>query len=112
MKTKITTQPATLAVDNNTDTRYAFGSASLSAEQLDEVISTINQVKSLLPSMPDLTPLERQRISKLGARTRGFADAALEAATHDIASQRRPGWSGAAAGRGRFQARLSWPVTW
>ena len=26
--------------------------------------------------------------------------AALEAATHDIASQRRPGWSGAAAGRG------------
>ena len=83
MKTKITTQPATLAVDNNTDTRYAVGSASLSAEQLDEVISTINQVKSLLPSMPDLTPLERQRISKLGARTRGFADAALEAAKAD-----------------------------
>lgn len=83
MTTETTTQPATLAVDNNTDARYAFGSASLSPEQLDQVIATINQVKRLLPSMPDLTPAERQRISKLGSRTRGFADAALEAAKAD-----------------------------
>jgi hypothetical protein len=79
-----TAQTPTLAVDANTSNpSYPFAGASLSAQKLDSIIDTIAQLKGFLPPMSDLTPLDRQRMSKLGMRTRGFADAALEAAQTD-----------------------------
>jgi hypothetical protein len=84
-ETTPTTAPTTtLAVESTpSGTNYPFAGVTLTAGQLDSVIATIAQVRELLPAMHDLTPIDRQRISKLGMRTRGFADAALEAAKAD-----------------------------
>ena len=80
-----TTAPTTTPAVESTPsgTNYPFAGVTLTAGQLDSVIATIAQVRELLPAMHDLTPIDRQRISKLGMRTRGFADAALEAAKAD-----------------------------
>ena len=74
---------STPAVEDHTEANYPFRGASLSDEQVAEAIATINRLKEILPAMPGLTPLERQRLSKLGERSRGFADAALEAVCKD-----------------------------
>jgi hypothetical protein len=79
-----TTQTSTSGVQTTqSGTNYPFAGVTLTTGQLDSVIATIAQVRELLPPMHDLTPADRQRISKLGMRTRGFADAALEAAKAD-----------------------------
>ena len=79
----ITTQASTTVVEENPGSKYPFSAVSFTAEQLASTIDTINQLKGILPPMPGLTPLERRRMSKLGSKTRGFADAALEAAKTD-----------------------------
>lgn len=79
-----TTQTSTSRVQTTqSGTNYLFAGVTLTTGQLDSVIARIAQVRELLPPMHDLTPVERHRISKLGMRTRGFADAALEAAKAD-----------------------------
>ena len=85
MTDNTTPQPTTTSGVESTPsgTNYPFAGVTLTAGQLDSVIATIAQVRELLPAMHDLTPIDRQRISKLGMRTRGFADAALEAAKAD-----------------------------
>lgn len=79
----ITNAASTIVVEDNPGSKYPFASVSFTGEQLASTINTINQLKDILPLMPGLTPLERQRMSKLGSKTRGFADAALEAAKAD-----------------------------
>jgi hypothetical protein len=79
----ITNAASTSVVEDNPGSKYPFAAVSFTAEQLASTITTINQLKSILPQMPGLTPLERQRMSKLGSKSRGFADAALEAAKTD-----------------------------
>jgi hypothetical protein len=74
---------STTVVEENPGSKYPFSAVSFTAEQLASTIDTINQLKGILPPMPGLTPLERRRMSKLGSKTRGFADAALEAAKTD-----------------------------
>jgi hypothetical protein len=78
------TQPnPTPAVENNPGTKYPFASVTLTDEDLASVIGKVNELKGLLPPMPDLTPKERQRMSKLGTKSRGFADLAIETAKAD-----------------------------
>ena len=84
MQDNTTTQTSTSGVQTTqSGNNYPFAGVTLTSGQLDSVIATIAQVRELLPPMHDLTPADRQRISKLGMRTRGFADAALEAAKAD-----------------------------
>ena len=78
-----TATASTPVVEDNPGSKYPFSAVSFTSEQVASVIGNINQLKTLLPAMPGLTPLERQRMSKLGLKTRGFADAALEAAKAD-----------------------------
>lgn len=78
-----TATTSTPVVEDNPGSKYPFSAVSFTSEQVASVIGNINQLKTLLPAMPGLTPLERQRMSKLGLKTRGFADAALEAAKAD-----------------------------
>jgi hypothetical protein len=73
----------TPAVADNPGTKYPFASATLSGDQLSAVIAKIGELKGLLPPMPDLTPEERRRMSKLGSKSRGFADLAIETAKTD-----------------------------
>ena len=70
-------------VEDNPGSKYPFASVTLSDEQLGSVINKVNELKGLLPPMPDLTPKERQRMAKLGTKTRGFTDLALETAKAD-----------------------------
>lgn len=70
-------------VEDNPGSKYPFAAVNFTSEQLASVIENIGQLKSLLPVMPGLTPLERRRMSKLGSKSRGFTDAALEAAKTD-----------------------------
>lgn len=79
----ITMQASIPVVEDNPGSKYPFSAVSFTSEQVASVITNINQLKAVLPVMPGLTPLERQRMSKLGLKTRGFADAALEAAKAD-----------------------------
>jgi len=74
---------STPVVEDNPGSKYAFASVTLSDEQLGSVINKVNELKGLLPPMPDLTPKERQRMAKLGTKTRGFTDLALETAKAD-----------------------------
>jgi hypothetical protein len=85
MVTNTTTPTAASTADTTTNpaTNYTFSGATLAPEQLDLAAQTLGQLQSILQPMPDLTPLERQRISKIGIRTRGFVDAALDAAKSD-----------------------------
>lgn len=82
--TTITPDPSTLAVESTkANINYPYEGATLPPDQLELAVQAVAQLKASLPSLPDLTPLERQRISKLGIRSRGFVDAALEAVKTD-----------------------------
>jgi hypothetical protein len=76
-----TTSPE--VIEYEPDTKYPFHGKTLSKEQLDSALAAINGLKALLPPMPNLTALERRRIAKLGIKSRGFVDAAFEAAKKD-----------------------------
>lgn len=83
METTYTNATASTSVEGQPETNYPFQGVSLTDAQVASSIETINQLKAILPPMPGLTPQERQRLSKLGQKTRGFADAAIEAAKKD-----------------------------
>ena len=74
---------STPVVEDNPGSKYPFASVTLTDSQLDSIINKVNELKGLLPPMPGLTPTERQRMSKLGSKSRGFADLALETAKAD-----------------------------
>ena len=75
----VTNQTSTApVVADNPGSKYPFASVSLSDQDLTAIITKVNELKGLLPQMPDLTPTERQRMSKLGNKSRAFADLALE----------------------------------
>lgn len=65
------------------DVTYPLAEASLTDAQVASAIDSINQLKSLLPPLPGLTGLQRRRYSKLGTKTEGFVNTAIEAATKD-----------------------------
>lgn len=65
------------------DVTYPLADAALTDAQIASAIESINQLKSLLPPLPGLTGLQRRRFSKLGTKTQGFVDSAIEAATKD-----------------------------
>ena len=71
------------ADSNSTGGRYPFASVAITEAQLNTILKTLQQLRDSLPAMPDLTPSERKRISKLGTRSRGFANTAIEAAKAD-----------------------------
>lgn len=73
----------TPVVADNPGNKYPFANTTFTSEDLSAVLNKVNELKGLLPLMPDLTPSERQRMSKLGIKTRGFADLALETAKAD-----------------------------
>ena len=73
----------TPVVADNPGSKYPFASVSLSDTDLAAIINKVNELKQLLPPMPDLTPKERQRLSKLGTKSRGFAQLAIETAKAD-----------------------------
>ena len=78
------TEPWTTApVADNPGTKYPFATVAFTGADLVAVLNKVNELKALLPPMPDLTPTERQRMSKLGSKSRGFADLALETAKTD-----------------------------
>jgi hypothetical protein len=74
---------STPVVADNPGTKYPFASVSLSDADLAAIINKVTELKGLLPPMPDLTPTERRRMSKLGSKSRGFADLAIETAKAD-----------------------------
>ena len=73
----------TPVVADNPGTKYPFASVSLSDADLTAIINKVNELKGLLPPMPDLTPKERQRLSKLGTKSKGFTQIAIETAKTD-----------------------------
>jgi len=73
----------TAPVADNPGSKYPFASVSFTDADLVAVLNKVNELKGILPPMPDLTPVERQRMSKLGSKSRGFADLALETAKAD-----------------------------
>lgn len=75
-----TNETATPVVADNPGTKYPFANTAFTNEDLAAALNKVNELKGLLPPMPDLTPTERKRMSKLGIKTRGFADLALETA--------------------------------
>ena len=80
----VTNQTSTApVVADNPGSKYPFASVSLSGADLTAIINKVNELKQLLPPMPDLTPKERQRLSKLGTKSRGFAQLAIETAKAD-----------------------------
>ena len=83
MATNQTENNPTPVVADNPGSKYPFASVTLTDSQLGSIINTVTELKGLLPPMPDLTPLERRRMSKLGIKSRGFADLALETAKTD-----------------------------
>jgi hypothetical protein len=83
MKNEINTAPASTPVEGQLESNYPFQGVSLTDAQVDSSIETIKELKAILPPMPGLTPQERQRLSKLGQKSRGFADLAIEAAKKD-----------------------------
>lgn len=79
----LTNEVVTPVVADNPGSKYPFASVSLTGADMAAILGKVNELKGLLPPMPDLTPLERRRMSKLGTKTRGFADLALETAKTD-----------------------------
>ena len=74
---------STPVVEDNPGSKYPFASISLSDADVTAIINKVSELKGLLPPMPDLTPKERQRLSKLGTKSRGFAQLAVETAKTD-----------------------------
>jgi len=81
--TAATNEAATPVVADNPGTKYPFASVSLSDADLAAAITKVNELRALLPPMPDLTPKERQRLSKMGTKSRGFSQLAIETAKAD-----------------------------
>ena len=82
--TSTTNQTSTTpAVADNPGSKYPFASVTLSDADLTAAITKVNELKALLPPMPDLTPKERQRLSKMGTKSRGFTQLAIETAKAD-----------------------------
>ncbi len=67
----------------NSDATYPFAQVTLPDAETASAISTINSLLTQLPNLPALTPLDRKRMSKLGLKSRGFVDLAIEAARKD-----------------------------
>ena len=82
-QTSTNNNTATPVVADNPGSKYPFASVSLSDADLTAAITKVNELRGLLPLMPDLTPKERQRLSKLGTKSRGFALVAIETAKAD-----------------------------
>jgi hypothetical protein len=78
-----TATASTQKVEGKLETNYPFEGVNLSDAQVASAIETINQLKAILPPMPGLTSLDRKRLSKLGQKSRGFVDAAIEAVRKD-----------------------------
>ena len=68
----------------NPDANYAFSQVTLSDAETASAISTICNLLSQLPNLPALTAIERKRLSRLGIKSRGFVDLAIEAAKKDV----------------------------
>jgi hypothetical protein len=83
MNNNINETAATPVVADNPGSKYPFASVSLSDADLAAIINKVNELKGLLPPMPDLTPKERQRLSKLGTKSKGFTQIAIETAKTD-----------------------------
>ena len=84
MTASTTTNPSTVPVESTkANINYSYAGTTLTADQLELAVQSVAQLKATLPPLPELTPLERQRISKLGTRSRGFVDAALGAVKSD-----------------------------
>jgi len=78
-KNAIVSAPAERSLEAN----YAFARVTLTNEDVASIVETINNLQAKLPALPALTPLERKRMSKLGLKTRGFVDLAIESARKD-----------------------------
>ncbi|HZH33472.1 MAG TPA: hypothetical protein VEX64_01460 [Pyrinomonadaceae bacterium] len=57
--------------------------ADLTDDVVTEVLKKIDEIRSLLPFLIDLTPEERQELPKMGERNRAFTERALELARED-----------------------------
>jgi hypothetical protein len=78
-----TNTSTTEVIEQQPDAKYIFEGVNLSDEVVGQVITKINEAKALLPAMPNLTPLERRRMAKLGTKSLGFVQGAFEAAKKD-----------------------------
>jgi hypothetical protein len=85
MLTPTSNNSSTSTVDSpNANLGYPYASTTLPPERLELARATLAQLRDVLPPMHNLTPKARQRVPKLGMRTRGFVDAALNAARADV----------------------------
>src|SRR5687768_6729376 len=57
--------------------------AAISAADRDTILDSIAQIRTLLPSLIDLSPEDRQALPKMGDKSRAFVRQALELAEHD-----------------------------
>lgn len=78
-----TATTSTTVVEDNPGAKYPFANVTFTDGQLASAMTKLDELKGILPPMPDLTPTERRRMSRLGMKSRGFADLALEAAKAD-----------------------------
>jgi len=74
---------STEVIEKQPDSKYIFNGVVITPEVVSQVVNKINEAKALLPSMPNLTGLERRRMAKLGTKTLGFVHGAFEAAQKD-----------------------------
>jgi hypothetical protein len=58
-------------------------SATLSATEMESIMSSINTIEKALPFLIDLTNNERRGLPKLGDKSRAFVNKALELATQN-----------------------------
>ena len=79
----IDTATVSATAERNLKANYAFAQVTLTNEEVASIIETLNTLQSKLPDLPSLTTLERKRMSKLGIKTRGFVDLAIESAKAD-----------------------------
>jgi hypothetical protein len=79
--TTTTTPPG--VIETQPDPKHFFDGVTLGEEAAALVINKLNEVKALLPVLPNLTPLERRRKAKLGTKTRGFVEGAFETVRKD-----------------------------
>jgi hypothetical protein len=77
------TATVSATAERNLKANYAFAQVTLTNEEVASIIETLNTLQSKLPDLPSLTTLERKRMSKLGIKTRGFVDLAIESAKAD-----------------------------
>jgi hypothetical protein len=83
MKSIDTKTTVSASAERNLEANYAFARVTLTNKDVASIVETINNLQAMLPALPALTPLERKRMSKLGLKTRGFVDLAIESARKD-----------------------------